>query len=722
MPAVARPSAPGSGVAAVASPVAGEGTASEVRAVLAQAEVEEGWSVMVVDPPEDRARLVESVLSVCDGVIGTRGSLEEDGPASSPATFAGGVYEAAADTGQALVALPSWALVELPPWLVPGERWLDLRRGVLWRRVVTPGGVVLRSARWACMARPGTEVLVVEGDATVAAATSRGPGRARIERHSSLGGAVVGAVDTDAAVTDDGGDGGPALTLSRVASFSVSGSGGKAPDVSVAHRAARRRGVAGLFDEQGAALARQWEVGDVEVVGDPELTRAARFSLLQLWGAAAEGGEAAVGARGLTGPAYAGHVFWDADVFVLPVLAATRPAAARAMLEYRLRRLPSARRAAEAAGRRGARFPWESAADGTDVTPRQGIDESGRTVPIRTGELEEHITADVAWAAWQYASWTGDWRFLEGPGRGLVVDTARYWESRVRTDAAGAGHIEGVIGPDEYHEDVDDNAFTNVMAAWNLRRGAEILDRTSPGEAADPEAARWRSVADALVTGFDPATGRHEQFAGYYRLEPLLAADLGTVPMAADLVLGRDRLVASQIVKQADVVMAHHLVPDALAPGSLERDLQHYMARTAHGSSLSPAVHALVAARAGRLAEAANLLDLARRIDLEDLTGTAGGGLHLAALGGLWQALVSGFAGVRVRRPDDPVLWIDPRLAEHWEELRLGLRWHGTDIRLRCRHDAVFVGCSAPVRVVVGGAPRVGVVPPGTWIGCEPRR
>jgi trehalose/maltose hydrolase-like predicted phosphorylase len=434
----------------------------------------------------------------------------------------------------------------------------------------------------------------------------------------------------------------------------------------------------------------------------------------------ADHGEAAVGARGLTGPAYAGHVFWDADVFVLPVLAATRPAAARAMLGYRIRRLPAARRAAQDCGRRGARFPWESAADGTDVTPRQGIDESGRTVPIRTGELEEHISADVAWAAWQYASWTGEWGFLEGPGRDLLLDTARYWESRIRTDGSGAGHIDGVIGPDEYHEDVDDNAFTNVMAAWNLRRASEVLTRL-PGHDPD-EAVRWRSVADAVVTGFDPVTGRHEQFAGYNRLEPLVAADLGPVPMAADLVLGHERLVASQIVKQADVVMLHHLVPDALAPGSLARDLDHYMARTAHGSSLSPAVHALVAARAGRMAEAANLLDLAWRIDLEDLTGTASGGLHMAALGGLWQALVVGFAGLRVRRPDDPVLWLDPRLADHWEELRIGLRWHGTDLRLRCRHDALYVGCNAPVTVVVGGMPRVVVRPPGIWVAMERRR
>ena len=181
-------------------------------------------------------------------------------------------------------------------------------------------------------------------------------------------------------------------------------------------------------------------------------------------------------------------------MFVLPVLAATHPAAARAMLEYRIRRLPAAREQARQAagpGLRGARFPWESASRGNEVTPTQGIDGRGEVVTIRTGELEEHITADVAWAAWQLAAWTGDWEFLEGAGRPLLIETARYWAGRVRLDPAGVGHIDGVIGPDEYHEDVDDNAFTNQMAAWNMNRAADLVRR----EDAASGAGRVRAVA-----------------------------------------------------------------------------------------------------------------------------------------------------------------------------------------------------------------------------------
>jgi trehalose/maltose hydrolase-like predicted phosphorylase len=151
-------------------------------------------------------------------------------------------------------------------------------------------------------------------------------------------------------------------------------------------------------------------------------------------------------------------VFWDADTFVLPFLAATHPTAARAMLEYRLRRLPAALDAARAVGREGARFPWESARSGRDVTPTSAQDRTGRTVAIRTGQLEDHIVAEIPWAAACYVDWSGDDEFARGPGTRLLVETVRYWASRISLEHDGSAHICGVIGPDEYHEDVDDNA------------------------------------------------------------------------------------------------------------------------------------------------------------------------------------------------------------------------------------------------------------------------
>ena len=238
-----------------------------------------------------------------------------------------------------------------------------------------------------------------------------------------------------------------------------------------------------------------------------------------------------------------------------------------------------------------------------------------------------------------------------------------------------------MIGPDEYHEPVDDNAFTNVMARWNLRAAARI-----DGED-EEERAAWLSVADALVDGYDPMSGLYEQFAGFSRLEPLVIADIAPRrPIAAELLLGRERTEAAQVLKQADVLMLHHLVPDEVAPGSLLPNLDFYEPRTAHGSSLSPAVHASLLARAGRFREALRALRVAARIDLDDLTGSTASGVHLATMGGVWQALVFGFAGVR---PRGDALVVDPRLPPEWGAIELRLRFRGSPLRLRIDRDGV---------------------------------
>ncbi len=650
--------------------------------------------------------VAEALLCLADGAIGTRGVLEDRPPGATPAVLAAGLYQEAPEVGEALLGLPGWCALDLPGALPAGRRVLDLRDGVL-TRVATGLDGTLVSARFACIARPGVTVMAAElGDWARGEPSRTSP---PVVIRSSLGG---GAVSTMVSTVHEG----PAPRLERIAVTVASGR--RLPPVSRAARRlaeARRLGASGLLAEQRAAWAARWATGDVEVVGDPALTLAARFALFHLRSSARPAAEVAVGARGLTGPAYAGHVFWDTDVFVLPALAATDPPLARALLGYRLRRLPAARARAAAEGRRGARFPWESARDGRDVTPRRGIDQHGETVPIRTGDLEEHVTADVAWAAWTFATWTGRWSFLEGPGRPLVIEPARYWASRIRRDQQGRAHIDGVIGPDEYHEGVDDNAFTNIMARWNLRRAADLADRAGPASPEAAEAQTWRELADALVDGYDRTTGRYEQFAGYFGLEPLVAADLGRVPCPADLILGPARLGRSQIVKQADVLMAHHLVPEEVAPRSLEPNLDYYLPRTVHGSSLSPSVHAALLARAGRAETALELLRLAAAIDLEDLTETTAGGLHLANLGGIWQAIATGFAGLRPGGPGAAALVVDPVLPNAWEELRLRLRWHGRVVRLTCRPEAVFVGCDRPLDVVVRG--RVARVrPPGSWV------
>ena len=200
-----------------------------------------------------------------------------------------------------------------------------------------------------------------------------------------------------------------------------------------------------------------------------------------------------------------------------------------------------------------------------------------------------------------------------------------------------------MIGPDEYHEPVDDNAYTNVLARWNLRRAADMCAWFGDQSVTAEECARWISLADALVDGYQPETGVYEEFAGFFKLEPIRIVDIvERRPITADLLLGRDRVHNAQIVKQADVLMLHHLLPDEVEPGSLVPNLEYYEPRTAHGSSLSPGIHASLFARANRLDEAVEALRLAANIDLADLTATSGGGLAPRDDG--WRV-----AGARVR-------------------------------------------------------------------------
>jgi trehalose/maltose hydrolase-like predicted phosphorylase len=635
-----------------------------------------------LDPEHERAH--EALLGLADGRIGSNGPPLWSHSAAEPRVLAAGVYTGSGPE-TTLVEAPIWQQVEglVPP---PGrlERTLDLHTGVL-RHVLVNNGGSAGAALFSSLAHPGTVALRLAGPDALVPAEAAPPTALSVE--GTHGGVAVASATRR---RDDG-----LARVERLGAYVTDAERVPRPEEALAALAAAdSAGFETLLAEHRAAWADRWEGADLVVDGDEELTRAVRLGLFSLMASVRDNGEAAVGARGLTGPGYRGHVFWDADVFVLPFLAATHPPAARAMLEYRLRRLPAAQAAARELERAGARFPWESAATGEDVTPRLARLPEGRVVPIRTGELEEHITADVAWAAACYLDWTGDASF-EPRARDLLLETARYWASRIRMDGEGRAHIYGVIGPDEYHEPVDDNAFTNVMARWNLRRAAALTK--------EPEGDRWLQLADALVDGYDPRTGLYEEFAGFFGLEPLIIAEVAPRrPIVADLLLGAERVAGAQVVKQADVLMMHHLVPSEVAPGSLEPNLDFYEPRTAHGSSLSPPVHAALFPRAGRPEDALAPLQLAARLDLDDLTATTAGGLHLATMGGVWQALVMGFAGVR---PDRDALAVDPRLPAAWNGLDLRLRFRGVPLSLRAEHEFVTVDAGAPVGIRVGDAP-----------------
>ncbi|HEX5831316.1 MAG TPA: glycosyl hydrolase family 65 protein [Gemmatimonadaceae bacterium] len=461
----------------------------------------------------------------------------------------------------------------------------------------------------------------------------------------------------------------------------------------------------GGADRVVAAHVRAWDArwrgADVEIEGDAASQRALRFAGYHLISAVnPEDERVSVGARALTGHTYKGHVFWDTEIFMLPFYAFTHPPSARALLMYRHHTLPAARDKARALGYRGALFPWESAATGVEATPRVWRLPDGTVIRILTGDQEHHISADVAYAVWHYWRLTGDDEFLLTAGAELLLETARFWASRGAMGNDGRYHIREVIGPDEYHEGVDDDAYTNLMAQWNLERGAEtarVLESRWPERwrelsralalTAD-EVDEWRRIAQAMYTGFDPETGLYEQFRGYFGLEEIDLSSFEPRTAPLDVVLGWHRTQRSKVIKQADVVMALCLLWDRFPAAVREANFRYYEARTGHGSSLSPSVHALVAARLGDNARAMRYLRQTAEVDLANNMGNAAGGVHAAALGGLWQAVVLGFGGLRLL--DDGLL-LDPTLPPEWRALHFPAQWRGRQLRVAMSGDPLRV-------------------------------
>lgn len=656
---------------------------------------EAGWQLEIEGRGGSEEALRESLLCIADGRIGTRGTLlsgaEGDGGAS---VRAGGRY-AGQGSEEELLAAPIWNRIESAA-AEHVRRVLDLRTGTLRYVLRRNDGSSLEALLFQSLARPGTACLRALGSDSMLSSSS--PLAAPEQEGTETDFCSVGDMTLAKSVNVDhvsaaawevkGYD-----SLERIACF-----GSAELEPMIALRAARDAGFEHLFAEHRARLGERWRDSDIVIEGDPELQLAVRYSLFELICAAADSGEAAVGAGALSGRRYRGHVFWDTDVFALPFFAATHPAAAKAILRYRLNRLEPARATAKACGRDGVRFPWESTRTGLDVTPRSSRLPNDQIVAIRTGHLEEHITADVAWAAHCYLTWSGD-RSFEEDAQTIFVETARYWASRIRVDSSG-GHIYSVIGPDEYHEPVDDSCFTNVMARWNLRRAARSVRERPRADVTAGDVERWLELAEKLVDGYDERTGVYEEFAGFNKLEPVIATDLAERPFAGESVMPLERLRNSQLVKQADVVLLHHLVPEETVEGSLAPNLAFYEPRTAHGSSLSPATFALLFARAGNMERAEQYLRMAAAFDLEDRNRTGAHGLHTATMGGAWQALVYGFAGLR---PGEDALSLDPRIPAGWNALEVSVRYRGARVRLRVEHGRALVFADAPTIIAADG-------------------
>lgn len=722
-----------------------------------------------------REHEIESLLSIANGYVGVRGSIAEGSEVSRPATFLAGAFEQSSDVAPVpeLVIAPDWGRLRFTiegelfsassTMMHQHHRTLDMRRGVLLRRGVATGSgghtTEIRTMHAASMASrhlllefveivpknfSGTVVVdaILSGDVR---SESGGAHWSRFEPNNFRNGPVlvgtthgglqvVLASHTNAADPNDSilrcnCEFGPTWAMERcelhvrlgqpsvlhrvVGIYSSRDEGSPVARAQSAEENDRAHAPSfALLEDHTAAWAVRWQRADIEIDGAAKIERALRFGVYHLLGAVhPTDSRTSIGARALSGQAYRGHIFWDTEIFMLPLYTHTWPEAARTLLRYRHRTIGGARRKAQNLGYRGALYAWESAETGDETTPTMVLTPYGEVIPVLSGLEEHHISADVAYAIWAYVRATGDDDFLRQEGAEILMETARFWASRVRSNGDGRFHINRVIGPDEYHESVDDNAFTNWMARKNLLIAAEVARQQGRDAAASlgvsaEEIAEWEHVAAHMYLGLDEPTQIIEQHRGFFQLEyvDLAAFAPRTVPM--DVLLGRQRTQASQVVKQADVVQLIALLWDEVDPRVRRKSFHYYEPRTAHGSSLSPGIHALVAARLGLCELAARYLEQTADIDLGNNMGNAAGGVHAAGMGSLWQAVVFGVAGLRQDLHDPELLYVEPNLLPGMRRVSLPFTIRGRNLELHvCRH-AIEIHVEegfAPIDIAVAG-------------------
>jgi alpha,alpha-trehalose phosphorylase len=450
--------------------------------------------------------------------------------------------------------------------------------------------------------------------------------------------------------------------------------------VSAALALAKLTGWDQLLAEQRAFLDDFWAGADVEVVGDPEIQQAVRFALFQVLQSGARAEIRPIAAKGLTGPGYDGHTFWDTETFVLPVLNFTQPAAAADALRWRHSVLPLARERATDLGLKGAAFPWRT------------IDGQECSGYWPAGTAAFHINADIARAVLDYVNATGDEKFEREVGVEILVETARLWRSIGHHDAEGRFRIDGVTGPDEYSAIKDNNIFTNLMAQRNLAAAADLAEKHDDVAkklgVTTEEAASWRDAAKSMMMPYDRRLGVHPQHEGF--TEHAVWDFDNTPEEGYPLLLHYPYfdLYRKQVVKQADLVLAIHMCGDAFTDEQKARDFAYYEPLTVRDSSLSACTQAVVAAEVGQLELAHEYLAEAALMDLRDLERNTRDGMHMASLAGAWIALIQGFGGMR-QTPDG--LTFAPRLPDGFSRLRFHMRYRGRLLRVTVtRHEATY--------------------------------
>lgn len=451
-----------------------------------------------------------------------------------------------------------------------------------------------------------------------------------------------------------------------------------------------------LLVEHKKAWERYWEISDIIIEGDDKAQQAIRYNIYQLRiSVSSYDGRYSIAAKGLTGFGYRGHVFHDTEIFMLPYFTYVHPDIARNLLVYRYRLLPGARAKAKQNGYEGAQYPWESTLDGGEATPDAIIHpESGELIPVLNGRIELHITASIAHAVWQYWQITGDDEFMRKYGAEILLSTAEFWGSRVEWHPErGDFEITDVIGPDEWHEHVNNNAFTNYMARWNIQIALDALhwlrsvdpnkaqELTQQLDLNEKRLTHWRDVIARMRIPQDKQTGLIEQFDGFFQLEPLDQEKFKGRTTSYQGLLGVEQVKRYRIIKQADVLMLLTVLDQQFDLKTKKVNWDYYFPITDHdyGSSLTPALHVILACELGLIETAYNMFMKGALVDLEDQRGNTDEGIHDACCGAVWQAAVLGFAG---RRPTDDSFTAAPSWPDGWARIAFNCFHKGKQVSI----------------------------------------
>lgn len=719
----------------------------------------------------------ETVFTLSNGYLGTRGTFEEGYPGSCPATLIHGVYDQVPIVFTELANCPDWLALTIvlgghsfrldQGTILSYQRSLDLQRGLLSRQVRwrSPSGYTFELAfeRFASLADQHVLALrcqitsldyagpvevqtsingyadnqgVLHWDSLAQEAKDQQlwlhvrsrhcPTELAMAARLTITGATIiqsqaiGFQNYPTLIQQFAIEAGQQVTVEKLVTVFTSRDIPQPAPAALAKLAALPCYAILLLSHQ-ANWAHIWQINDIVIEGDPVAQLATRYNLFQLLSVTPRHDDrVSIPAKTLSGFGYRGHVFWDTEIFILPCLTLTQPDLARNLLTYRYHTLEGARRKAKTSGYEGAMYVWESADTGDEVTPPWVPGPNGRDlIRIWCGELEVHISTDVAYATWQYWQATQDHDWMQRYGAEMILDTAVFWGSRAEWNALAHRYdIRDVIGPDEYHERIDNNAFTNRMVQWHLETALEVLTwlkDNAPDRATElisqlhlsPERlAHWTDVIQKLYVPQDLNTGLIEQFEGFFQLEDLNLNDYEPRTRSMQAILGIEGANQRQVLKQADVLMLLYLLRDGMFADrsepyydrqTLESNWNYYNPRTDHtyGSSLSPAIHAALACDLDQPAAAYEHFMRSALVDLADVRGNAHEGIHAASTGGVWQAIVFGFGGVRFT-PNGPIA--TAKLPPGWTRLQFKLQWQGQVYEFDLRPTQPTPAHSQPVR------------------------